>query len=173
MTDTARETGNIVTETETITTGTLVTVTTRRTIETASEVLVGAVGTRVRLSPPPRLVTTPTLEGPEVVDVINTIEIGRETTIVEIGMDIAVEGGVPIAIAITLPLVTCTIPRVSTQRGGEDTAAEATMGTTGTREEDMEAIVVGGEVGVVTEEETGDSLSLGVGVYYVLETTQQ
>lgn len=168
MTGIVRETENIAIEIEieTVITGTLVTVTTRKTIETATEMLAVVVGTRDRLSLPPHLVTTPTLEALGAVDVTSTIEIGRETMIVETGMDIVEEGGALIAIAIILPLAMCTIPRGNIQRGEGGTVA-VTMVTAGRREEDMEAIeVVGGAVGVVTEEETGaDSLSLEVGVY--------
>ena len=169
VTDTVRETENIVIEIGTVITGTLVTVTTRKTTGTATEMLAVVVGTRVHPSLPPHLVTTPTPEGLGVVDVTNMTEIGRETMIVETGMDIVEEGGALIAIAITLPLATCTIPRGNIQRGEGDTVA-VTMVTAGRREEDMEAIeVVGGAVGVVTEEETGaDSLSLEVGVYHIV-----
>ncbi len=169
--DTARETENIAIETETLITGTLVTVTTRRIIETATEILaavegVVVVGTRARLSPPPpHLVTTPTLVGSGAVDDTNTIETGRETMIVGTGMDIVAEGGARTAIAITLPLAMCTIPKGNTLRGEGATVAAVDMAiATGRREEDMVVIeVVGVAVGVVTGEETGaDSLSLEV-----------
>ena len=139
----------------------------------ATEMLAVVVGTRGRLSLPPHLVTTPTLEALGAADVTNMIEIGRGTMIVETGMDIVEEGGALIVIVITLLLATCTIPRGNIRRGEGGTVV-VTMVTAGRREEDMEAIeVVGGAVGVVTEEETGaDSLSLEVGVY-VLKKTQQ
>ena len=168
VTDTARETENIVTEIETVITGTLVTVTTRKTIGTATEMLaVVEAGTRGRLSPPPRLVTTPTLAELVAVDVTNTTGTGIETMIVEIEMGIVEEGGARIVIAITLPLATCTIPTGNIRKGEGGTAAVAMATGAGRREEDMEAIevVVGGSVGVDTEEETGaGSLSLEVGV---------
>lgn len=166
MTGTARETGSIVIEKEMAITGILVTVTTRRTTRTATEVLVAeVVGTRAHLSLPPRLVTTPTLEGLGVVGAINMIETGRETMIVERGMDIVEEGGVLIVIAITHRLAMCTILKVNTLRGEGGTVVE-TMVTAERKEEDMVAIVVvGGAVGVVTGAGTGDSLSLEVGVY--------
>jgi hypothetical protein len=170
-TDTARETENIAIETETLITGTLVTVTIRRIIGTATETLAVVegvvVGTRARLCPPPpRLVTTPTLVGLGAVDDTNTIETGRETMIVGTGMDIVAEGGARTVIAITLPLAMCTIPKGNTRRGEGATVAAVDMAiAAGRREEDMEVIeVVGVAVGVVTGEETGaDSLSLEVG----------
>ena len=178
-TGTARETENIATETETLIIGTLVTVTIRKTIVTATEILAAvaaaavAVGTKGHLSPPlPRLATTPTLVGlVAVVDDTNTIATGRETMIVETGMGvIAVGGGARTVIAITLPLVMCTIPRGNTRRGEGGTVAVVAMAIAAGRreEEDMEAIeVVGVAVGVVIEEETGiDFPSLEVsGVY--------
>ena len=172
-----RETENIATETETLIIGTLVTVTIRKIIVTATEILVAvaaavAVGTKGHLSLPlPRLVTTPTLVGLVVgVDDTNTIVTGTETMIVETGMGvIAVGGGARTAIAITLPLAMCTIPRGNTRRGeGGTVAVVATAIVAGRREEDMEVIeVVGVAVGVVTGEETGaDFPSLEVsGVY--------
>ena len=177
VTDTVKETENIVTEIETVITGTLVTVTTRKTIGTATEMLAVAVvevGTRGRLSPPPRPVTTPTLAELVAVDVTNTTGTGRETMIVEIEMGIVEEGGARIVIAITLPLATCTIPTGNIRKGEGGTAAVAMAMEAGRREEDMEAIevVVGGSVGVDTEEETGaDSLSLEVGVQCLVTTT--
>ena len=170
-TDTVKETENIVTEIETLIIGTLVTVTTRKTIETATGIL-AAVGTRVRLSLPPRLVTTPTLEGSGAVGVTNTTGTGRETMIVGTEMDTVEEGGALIAIVITLPLAMCTIPRGNIQRGEGGTVAVAMATAAGRREEDMEAIeVVGGAVGVVTGDETGaGSLRLEVSVYYVLKS---
>lgn len=165
VTDTARETESIVIETEMAIIGTLVTVTTKKTTEMATEVLVAAVvGTRVHLFPAPHLVTTATLEGLGVVDVTNTIETGRETMIAETEMDIVVEGGALIAIAITRLLATYTTPRENTQRGEGGTVVE-TMAIAERREVDMVAIeVVGGVVDVVTEAGTGDSLSLEVSI---------
>lgn len=181
VTGTARETENIATEIEILITGTLVTVTTRRIIVMPTEILVAVVvvvGIRGRLSLlPPRLVTTPTLVGlVAVVDDTNTIATGIETMIVETGMGvIAVGGGARTAIATTLPLAMCTIPRGNTRRGEGGTVVVVAMAIAAGRreEEDMEAIeVVGVAVGVVTEEETGaDSLSLEVSGVYLASTT--
>ena len=163
MIDTVRETerggtGNTVKETETemaVITGTVVTVTTRRTTEIATEVPV--VGRKV--PPPPLLpplVTTPTLAAAVgVEDDTNMIEIGKgtETMIAEIETGtVIVEDGVLIVIDITLPLDISSIPKASTWREG----GVAVTVRAGRREEGTAAIVVGGVEDVGTEEGTGD-----------------
>lgn len=138
--------------------------TTKKTTGIATEVLVEEAGTKVRPTLRPRLVTTPTLEGSEVVDVINMIiGIGTEITTVGIETGIVAEGGALIATAIILLLATSTIPKEITRRV-EGVTVAATMEIIGKIEEDMVAIVVGGVVGVATEAETGDTLNQEVGV---------
>lgn len=141
-----------------IITGMLVTVTTKRTTETATGVEIKASLLLVGVGP--WLVTTPTLEvGVGVADDINMIGTGNETetmiAVIEIEMGTAVvEGGVQTVIDTTLPLVISTIPRVTTLRVG---GATATTEKTGRRGEVMVAIVVGVVEGVDTEGGTGDT----------------
>lgn len=153
MKGTARETENIVIETEmAIITGMLVTVTTKRIIIKVSLLLLVGVG--------PWQVTTPTLVvGVEVADDINMTGIGNETetTIAVIEIEtgtVVVEGGVRTVIDTTLPLVMSTIPKVTTLKVG---GATATTEKIGKRGEVTVAIVVGVEEVVVTEGGTGDT----------------
>ena len=160
MIDTAKEKGReSITEIEigtAIITGTQVTVTTKKTIKTAT-------GTERRVLPPldPRLETTPILVG-EVGDTMTETGNGTGTMIGEIEIEMDTEGdGAPTAIATTLLLAMSTIPKAITRRVG---GAMAITAKTGKREEDTVAIVVGVVVGVATEEGTGDTLSLEVSV---------
>ena len=140
-------------------TGTLVTVTTRRTTETVTEAEEEVETKALRHRPALGVVTTPTPEEEGgVADGTNTtgtggIEIGTTTGEIGTGMVIVAGGGAQI-VTDTIPhLVTSTTPRATTRKVG---GATVTMATTEmTEEEGMVAIVVG----VATGGDSGGTLN--------------